>query len=150
MGGTGRSKVESMQWKVSRAPSPLWKGSRAPSPRDRSCVNCVQSRSPITASQLPSQRQRGGEFEVGDRRRSAPAHGTCTAAPTADAPHMPAGGRWRRSHSHNLPHTTVYASGRRIQGGAGGLRPPYCWCIIGNMGRVREKKRWKKEEKMER
>ena len=28
-----------------------------------------------------------------------------------------------------------------------GAPPPYCWCINGNMGRVREKKRWKKEEK---
>jgi len=33
-------------------------------------------------------------------------------------------------------------------GGAGGLQhPPYSWCINGNMRRVREKKRWRKEEK---
>jgi len=38
----------------------------------------------------------------------------------------------------------------QIQRGLGGLQPPYCWCINGNMGRVREKKRWKKEEKIER
>jgi len=29
----------------------------------------------------------------------------------------------------------------------GGSSPPYSWCINGNMGRVREKKRWRKEEK---
>jgi len=27
---------------------------------------------------------------------------------------------------------------------------PYSWCINGNMGRVREKKRWRKEKKIER
>ena len=32
-------------------------------------------------------------------------------------------------------------------GAGGGSSPPYCWCINGNMGRVREKERWKKEEK---
>ena len=37
--------------------------------------------------------------------------------------------------------------GRIHRGGV--QRPPY-WCINGNMGRVREKKRWKKEEKNER
>jgi len=42
----------------------------------------------------------------------------------------------------------VHSAGRG--GSKGGLQPPYCWCINGNMGRVREKKRWKKEEKMER
>jgi hypothetical protein len=31
--------------------------------------------------------------------------------------------------------------------GARGLQPPYSWCINGNMGWVREKKRWRKEEK---
>jgi hypothetical protein len=140
LGGTGRSRVESMQWKVSRAPSP----------HDRSRVNCVQSRSPIAASQLPSQHQRGGEFEVGDWRRSAPAHGTCTAAPTADAPRMPAGGRWRRSHSHKPASHYYLREWPADPQGGWGLLPPYCWCINGNMGRVREKKRWKKEEKMER
>jgi len=29
----------------------------------------------------------------------------------------------------------------------GALKPPYSWCINENMGRVREKKRWRKEEK---
>jgi hypothetical protein len=32
-------------------------------------------------------------------------------------------------------------------GGLGGLQPCYSWCINGNTGRVREKKRWRKEEK---
>jgi len=32
-------------------------------------------------------------------------------------------------------------------GGLGGLQPPLSWWINGNMGRVREKKRWRKEEK---
>jgi hypothetical protein len=35
----------------------------------------------------------------------------------------------------------------RIYRGLGGSSTPYSWCINRNMGRVREKKRWRKEEK---
>ena len=38
-------------------------------------------------------------------------------------------------------------SGVDLPGGWGGSSPPYSWCINGNMGRVKEKKRWRKEEK---
>jgi len=45
-----------------------------------------------------------------------------------------------------VAHAFVVLRGGSI-GGLGGLQPPYNWCINGNMGRVREKKRWRKEEK---
>jgi hypothetical protein len=38
-------------------------------------------------------------------------------------------------------------TGADLQGGLEGLQPPYSWCNNGGMGRVREKKRWRKEEK---
>jgi hypothetical protein len=31
----------------------------------------------------------------------------------------------------------------------GGLQPPYSWCSNGDTGRVREKKRWRKEDNEE-
>jgi len=39
---------------------------------------------------------------------------------------------------------TWFSPGADLQGGWG-ARAPYSWCINRNMGRVREKKRWRKE-----
>ena len=51
------------------------------------------------------------------------------------------------SRMHRRVVSLRYKQGRIYRGGWGGSSPPYSWCINGNMGRVREKKRWRKEEK---